>query len=794
MSEDNKALNALLDGISLMIDEKLKLAGFDRSVVGFITGTNLENNTYTVKINGYEYENVKSVVGDLNSMTPCICTIPQNQMSQMYISGIIDTKNYIDDGGGGTGDDYNELNNKPSINGVTLIGNKTASDLGISQPTKTSQLTNDSHFIVDANYVHTDNNFTNALLSKLNGIEDNAQVNIIEAIKVNNVTQPITDKTVNLTISASGMYYGSCATSANVNSKLVTIPSAQSFELKIGAVIGVKFTNTNTYSASAEYPITLNVNSTGAKNIYYADSGNPLGDNPIAFGRADYINYYQYDGTYWIWCGSSSDDGVDYDVITANEISTGTDTTPKVVRADYLKAGIQAIVNAMSLGHTIWNKIKTALTKRPNLWFKDAYVTDDSTNDSTNIEVIQTVTEAQWENLATTDDGFYDIDNGTALPLTADLIAYDNTSSGLIANEVQSAIDELAQGAGGGGHVIQDADGTDLTQRDTLQFKGGLNATDDSTNQKTVVDGSPTEMTWSEYNALTPAQQASLEHTLITDVPGADATISADLMTKLWENSELSGVGNLSAFGAQTVALDLSEYDFVLVDTMYYARADRDSYIVPKGTVNFRMCHSQATNTSGYYLNIATRNVQMTDTGVAFGDCTYAHDSTAATTENLYMIPVRIYGIKKTVTVTFDALAKNVSTSASKCMMSDEETSVEDAIEDSTTWELIDTVSVTGGSGVNNYKVISYNSFKDYKNLLVNGFDQTSMVCSSIGFTKDIDQSRIVCRYFTMSGGNPYNYFYAFQNVNGEYWLRVAMDTLPSGGSTTISAKLYGQR
>ena len=64
MSDDNKALNALLDGISLMIDEKLKLAGFDRSVVGFITGANLENNTYTVKINGYEYQNVKSVIGD----------------------------------------------------------------------------------------------------------------------------------------------------------------------------------------------------------------------------------------------------------------------------------------------------------------------------------------------------------------------------------------------------------------------------------------------------------------------------------------------------------------------------------------------------------------------------------------------------------------------------------------------------------------------------------------------------------------------------------------------------------
>lgn len=53
---------------------------------------------------------------------------------------------------------YNELENKPSINGVELVGNKTTADLGIEVdtsnlatkdeiPTKTSQLENDSLFI-----------------------------------------------------------------------------------------------------------------------------------------------------------------------------------------------------------------------------------------------------------------------------------------------------------------------------------------------------------------------------------------------------------------------------------------------------------------------------------------------------------------------------------------------------------------------------------------------------------------------------------------------------------------------
>lgn len=45
-------------------------------------------------------------------------------------------------------------------------------------PTETSQLTNDSNFVSDANYVHTDNNFTTALKNKLNGIASGAEVNV----------------------------------------------------------------------------------------------------------------------------------------------------------------------------------------------------------------------------------------------------------------------------------------------------------------------------------------------------------------------------------------------------------------------------------------------------------------------------------------------------------------------------------------------------------------------------------------------------------------------------------------
>ena len=44
-------------------------------------------------------------------------------------------------------------------------------------PTKTSDLTNDSNFVSDASYVHTDNNFTTTEKNKLSGIASGAEVN-----------------------------------------------------------------------------------------------------------------------------------------------------------------------------------------------------------------------------------------------------------------------------------------------------------------------------------------------------------------------------------------------------------------------------------------------------------------------------------------------------------------------------------------------------------------------------------------------------------------------------------------
>ena len=54
---------------------------------------------------------------------------PQSRVEAL----LLELKDVIEAGGGGGGGttNYNALNNKPSINGYTLQGNKTSSDLGI---------------------------------------------------------------------------------------------------------------------------------------------------------------------------------------------------------------------------------------------------------------------------------------------------------------------------------------------------------------------------------------------------------------------------------------------------------------------------------------------------------------------------------------------------------------------------------------------------------------------------------------------------------------------------------------
>lgn len=61
---------------------------------------------------------------------------------------VFELEGEISVGGGSGTNNYPDLENKPQINGVELVGDKSLDDLGIDIPTKTSELDNDSGFAV----------------------------------------------------------------------------------------------------------------------------------------------------------------------------------------------------------------------------------------------------------------------------------------------------------------------------------------------------------------------------------------------------------------------------------------------------------------------------------------------------------------------------------------------------------------------------------------------------------------------------------------------------------------------
>ena len=101
--------------------------------------------------------------------------------------------------------------------------------------------------------------------------------------------------------------YDTCSTAAGTAEKTV---SAGDFALETGAMVVVKFTNTNT----AANP-TLNVSSTSAKAIYYKGAA-----IPASYLKAGCVYQFVYNGTQWDTIGSIS--SVDFSFDSTSGILT----------------------------------------------------------------------------------------------------------------------------------------------------------------------------------------------------------------------------------------------------------------------------------------------------------------------------------------------------------------------------------------------------------------------------------------------------------------------------------------
>lgn len=224
--------------------------------------------------------------------------------------------------GGGSGGNVDDV----KVNGTSVVdANKVAN---VTVPTATSDLSNDSNFVSDASYVHTDNNYTTAEKTKLGGIAAGAEVNV----------------------------------------------------------------------------------------------------------QSD-----------WNQADSSADDFIkNKPSIPAAQIQSDWSQNDSSA-VDFIK---NKPTIPSSSGHTILNRIKTALHARANLWFSDASVSDASADGATKVEVVTELqSESAFDNLATdgTADGVYVFPDSGDEYLTAAMSSYDNTSSGLSATNVQDAIDKLGE-------------------------------------------------------------------------------------------------------------------------------------------------------------------------------------------------------------------------------------------------------------------------------------------------------------------------------------------------------------
>lgn len=94
-----------------------------------------------------------------------------------------------------------------------------------------------------------------------------------------------------------------------------------------------------------------------------------------------------------------------------NKVVYGNDTlidlTNDTVEASNLLEGETAhdrsgtpVTGTAKQGHSILNKLKSLMTQRNKLWFKDAKVTDDSAEGATVVEVVQEMTQAEFDQLS----------------------------------------------------------------------------------------------------------------------------------------------------------------------------------------------------------------------------------------------------------------------------------------------------------------------------------------------------------------------------------------------------------
>ena len=174
-----------------------------------------------------------------------------------------------------------------------------------------------------------------------------------------------------------------------------------------------------------------------------------------------------------------------------------------------------------------------------------------------------------------TSGSYNDLTNKPAINDATITFTQGGTTKGSITlNQSADATIALDAGGGGGGHTILDDEGTSLTQRTELQFKGAY-STDNSTDQVTEVNV-VREMTKAEFDLLSSDEKVGIIN--VTDEEDTADTNYSE--TTLW-----SGSATVSTSGQQiTLSDNISHYDEIVfvLDADYWGMS---AFVVSQLTV-----------------------------------------------------------------------------------------------------------------------------------------------------------------------------------------------------------------
>ena len=127
--------------------------------------------------------------------------------------------------------------------------------------------------------------------------------------------------------------FGESTSAADAVQKEVTI--SEITELKTGQIIIVKPTITSTVADA-----TLKLNNFTAYPMLYGAAAITTSTDSITWA-ANYPSWFRFDGSNWVFLGHGVDNNTTYSAMSVAEGTTGTKTTARSVRADYLKQIIQ---------------------------------------------------------------------------------------------------------------------------------------------------------------------------------------------------------------------------------------------------------------------------------------------------------------------------------------------------------------------------------------------------------------------------------------------------------------------